>query len=141
MALDFTAAQEQLVSALKAAGICDGRIYDFMPESPSKGRPGHMGQHYPFCVLGNFAGDESDVGNLLGEVIFQMLEVHSRDRGKAEAMAIAAQIRDSLHKASFTLSDGASMRVIWRGEDINGPENRVYFCDMRFEIKLYEACT
>nr|WP_321457189.1 DUF3168 domain-containing protein [uncultured Cohaesibacter sp.] len=141
MALDFTAVQEKLVSALKAAGICGGRVYDFLPESPSKARPSHVGQHYPFCVLGNYASDESDIGNALGEVIFQMLEVHSRDRGKAEAMAIAAQIRAVLHKAAFTLDDGSSVRVIWRGEDINGPQNRVYFCDMRFEIKLYEACT
>ncbi|WP_119309639.1 DUF3168 domain-containing protein [Cohaesibacter haloalkalitolerans] len=141
MALDFTKAQEMLVSTLKAAAICDGRIYDFLPESPSKANPGHVGQVYPFCILGSYAGDENDVGNQLGEVVFQMLEVHSRDRGKAEAMAIAAKIRAALHKQLFTLADGASMRVIWRGEDINGPENRVYFCDMRFEIKLYEACT
>ena len=140
MALDYLKAQEQLVGTLKAAGVCGGRIYDYQPKSPSTATAGAKGQHYPFCVLGNYAADERDIGKALGQVVFQILEVHSRSSGKAEAHGIARAIRDALHRKSFTLADGSCMRVVWRGEDINGPERRVYLCDMRFEIKLYEAC-
>ena len=110
MTLDIVKAQTLLVSVLKTASICDGRIYDFLPESPSHSKVGHIGQTYPFCVLGNFSADENDVGNHLGEIIFQMLEIHSRARGKEEAHEIARQIRGALHKKLFGLEDGASMR-------------------------------
>ena len=141
MALDTAAAQEALVTTLTAANICGGRVYDFIPDSPSHGR-GTAGQHYPFCVMDDMRVEEDDVGRAQRDLIFQTVQIWTKAGGKADAQAISDQIKALYHLQTVALSGGKSLRIVWENTQLfNESDRRAYRAVMRFRIHHEEDCT
>jgi hypothetical protein len=86
MADPSLAVQGAVVSALKTAGIADGRVYDIVPPSPT----------FPYVSLGpgDTVGDDNSCF-AASEVTVQV-DIWSRAVGWPEAKAIAAAVRAAL---------------------------------------------
>ncbi|PLW76805.1 DUF3168 domain-containing protein [Cohaesibacter celericrescens] len=140
MALDTAKAQEALVIKLTDAAICDGRVYDFLPESSSS-QKGAVGQVYPFCVLDDLRIEEDDVGRAQRDLLYQVVQVWTKAGGKAEAQQISDAIKALLHRLTLAVSDGQSLRIVWENTQVfNDADGRAYRGAMRFRIHHEEDC-
>ncbi|MCV6576269.1 MAG: DUF3168 domain-containing protein [Cohaesibacter sp.] len=140
MALDTVKAQEAIVGALRGDNVCGGKIYDFLPESPSR-QQGASGQSYPFCVLDDLRVEEDDVGREKRSLLFQVVQVWTRAGGKQQAQAITDQIKDLFHTNVVGVSDGTSLRFVWENTQLfNDADRQAYRGVMRFRINHEEDC-
>ncbi|WP_319528984.1 DUF3168 domain-containing protein [uncultured Cohaesibacter sp.] len=141
MALDTAAAQTALVTILTGANVCGGRVFDFIPDSPSTAR-GTAGQTYPFCVMDDMQVEEDDIGRAQRDLIYQTVQVWTKAGGKADAQGIADQIKALYHLQTVALSDGNGLRIVWENTQLfNESDRRAYRAVMRFRIHHEEDCT
>lgn len=80
-------------TALLAALGASGRIHDHVPR----------GAEFPYLVVSAITTRDWSTGDLEGEEQTIQLNAWSRGRGKREALAIAAAVRECLHDQPLTL--------------------------------------
>lgn len=87
------ALQVAIVSALKAAAIVDGRVYDQVKAGPT----------FPYVTVGegDTVGDDNDCGD--ASEVNTSVHVWSRAVGLPEAKQIAGEVRTALKAATYVL--------------------------------------
>lgn len=88
--------QDEIVGALKGAGIAGGRVYDRVPPTAQ----------FPYLALGPDQVLQDDPGDCgVAYEVFTAVHVWSRTVGKVEAKTIVGDVRDALHQAEFDLEE------------------------------------
>ena len=94
MSRNHFAEQQALFDALKAASICDGRIWD---EAPQKEEKTDADNIFPYVLIGEMVSSTEDMEGYNGSISFIDLEIWTRAAGKKQGKEIGAAIHDAIH--------------------------------------------
>lgn len=140
MSLDTFAAQVKLHEVLVGSGFCGGRVFDAVPDSPSKD-DGKGSRLFPFCVIDDVLEEPADLGFQARLRMFQTVQIYTRYRGKKKVRQLADAVRVMLHGKFFTLASGDELRCLWQNTQVfHESDNRTYRAVMRFQLSLKGEC-
>ena len=127
---DQFSVQKAIYAVLVGANICDGRVYDHVPQEAT----------FPFVRIGEMTATTADVIGNNGAVEFIDLHTWARDqRGQKETKEIMAAMHDALHTQQFAIAGKqfALAEVIGQ-RTLLDPDGVTYHGVLTVRIESYE---
>lgn len=127
---DHFSVQQALYAALVGANICDGRVYDHVPQE----------SQFPYVRIGEMTAVTSDVQCHNGSEEFVDLHVWARDkRGQKETKDIMSAMHDVLHVQDIPVAgkQSALFEVVSQ-RTLLDPDGVTYHGILTVRIETYE---